>query len=134
MCTLLSMVYGLFKPYWLTHAICTCFRVINLLFNVHLSCFVDFILTIKKYINLLNAFKVKNKYRMISFWCFSYRLWPKSLCQCRVSAFNFEQVFVSRVWKTSHNVLKRKKRNKIVFKKNLQGQFYSAIYNCTEFK
>ena len=37
-------VYGLFKPCWLTHATCTCFKETALLFNVHLSCFVNFIL------------------------------------------------------------------------------------------
>ena len=38
------MVYQLFKPCWLTHVICTCFKETALLFNVHLSCFVNFIL------------------------------------------------------------------------------------------
>ena len=37
-------VYGLFKPCWLTHATCTCFKETALLFNVHLSYFVNFIL------------------------------------------------------------------------------------------
>ena len=32
------------KPGWLTHVTCTCFKETALLFNVHLSCFVDFIL------------------------------------------------------------------------------------------
>ena len=68
--------------------VATCFKKTALLFNVHLSCFVDFILcptdkylfkvnnkkirllTIKNYINLLNAFKVKDKYNMTQFWCF----------------------------------------------------------------
>ena len=44
MCTLLSMVYAFFKPCWLTHATHTCFKETALLFNVHLSCFVNFIL------------------------------------------------------------------------------------------
>ena len=62
--------------------VATCFKKTALLFNVRLSCFVDFILcptdkylfkvnnkkirllTIKNYINLLNAFKVKDKYNM----------------------------------------------------------------------
>ena len=43
-CTLLSLVYGLCKPCWLTHVTCTCFKETALLFNVHLSCFVNFIL------------------------------------------------------------------------------------------
>ena len=54
-------------------------------------------------------FKVKNKYSMTSFWCFYHRLWPQSSYQCNVSTFNFEQIFISRVWKTSHNVLKIQK-------------------------
>ena len=37
-------VYGLFKPCWLIHATCTCFKETALLFNVHLSCLVNFIL------------------------------------------------------------------------------------------
>ena len=37
-----SMVYGLFKPCLLTYV--TCFNETALLFNEHLSCFVDFIL------------------------------------------------------------------------------------------
>ena len=37
-------VYGLFKPCWLTHASWTCFKETVLLFNVHLSCLVNFIL------------------------------------------------------------------------------------------
>ena len=37
-------VYGLFKPCQLTHATRTCFKETALLLNVHLSCFVNFIL------------------------------------------------------------------------------------------
>ena len=44
MCTLLSMVYRLFKPCCFTHVTGTCFKETALFFNVHLSCFVDFIL------------------------------------------------------------------------------------------
>ena len=55
--------------------VATCFKETALLFNVHLSCFVDFILCpTDKYmfkvsnkkikINLLNEFKVKDKYSM----------------------------------------------------------------------
>ena len=40
MCSLLSMVYGLFKPCWLTHATFTCFKETALM----RSCFVTFIL------------------------------------------------------------------------------------------
>ena len=38
------LVYGLFKACWLTHATCTCFKETALLFNVHLSYFMNFIL------------------------------------------------------------------------------------------
>ena len=37
-------VYGLFKPCWLTHATWTYFKETALLFNLHLSCLVNFIL------------------------------------------------------------------------------------------
>ena len=37
-------VYGLFKPCWHIHVTCTCFKETALLLNVHLSCFVNFIL------------------------------------------------------------------------------------------
>ena len=53
-------------------------------------------------------FKVKNKYSMTSFWCFYYRLWPQLAYQCKISPFNFEQVFISRAWKKSHNVLPKR--------------------------
>ena len=52
-------------------------------------------------------FKVKDKYSMTKFWCFYCWLWPQSAYQYSASTFNFEQVFVSRVWK---NILKTKKR------------------------
>ena len=56
-CTLLSMVYELFKSCWLTHVTCTCFKETNLLLNMHLRCFVDFIFSpTDKYM-----FKVNNK-------------------------------------------------------------------------
>ena len=46
---------------------------------------------------------------MTSFWCFYCRIWPESVYQYRVSTFNFKHVFVSRVYKISHDVLKIKK-------------------------
>ena len=65
-CTLLSMVYGLFKPCWLTHVTCTCFKEAALFFNVHLSCFVDFILCPTDQ----HMFKVNNKkVRLICWMC-----------------------------------------------------------------
>ena len=44
MCKLLSMVYRLFKACCFTHFTGTCFKENALFFNVHFSCFVDFIL------------------------------------------------------------------------------------------
>ena len=122
MCTLLSMVYGLFQPCWLMYVSCTCFKETIPLFNVHLSCFVDFILcptdkymfkvnNKKNLINLLNVFKVKSRYSMTSFRCIYCWPWPQSAYQYKVSTFNFKEAFVSSVKKTSHNVLKKQKRD-----------------------
>ena len=105
------MVYGLFKPCWLTHATWTCFKETALLFNVHLVCFVNFILCpTDKYI-----FKVNNeKIRLICWMCSKLKLnttWHRS----GVFIVDFDQSqyisivflfltlkrFVSRVWKTS---------------------------------
>ena len=121
MCTLLSMVYGLFKPCCFTHVTGTCFKETALFFNVHLSCFVDFILcptdkymfkvnNKKNLINLLNVFKVKSRYSMTSFRCIYCWPWPQSAYQYSVSTFNFKEAFVSSVRKTSHNVLKKQAR------------------------
>ena len=64
MCTLLSMVYGLFKPCWLIGVSSTCFKETTPLFNVHLSCFVHFILCpTDKYM-----FKVNNKKNWLICW------------------------------------------------------------------
>ena len=57
----------------------------------------------------LNMFKVKTKYNMTSFWCFYCWLWAESVYQYSASTFNFEQALVSKVWNTSHNVLKTQK-------------------------
>ena len=124
MCTLLLMVYGLFKPCWLMYVSCTCFKETTPLFNVHLSCFVDFILcptdkymfkvnNKKNLINLLNVFKVKSRYSMTSFRCIYCWPWPQSAYQYKVSTFNFKEAFVSSVRKTSHNVLKNKSEVKV---------------------
>ena len=62
--TLPSMVYGLLKPCWLMDVSCTCFKETTPLFNVHLSCFVDFILCpTDKYM-----FKVNNKKTWLICW------------------------------------------------------------------
>ena len=60
MCTLLSMVHGLFKPYWLNPATCTCFKETSPLFNVHLNYFVNFILCpTDKYMLKVNNEKIR---------------------------------------------------------------------------
>ena len=134
MCTLLSMVYGLFKPCWLTDVLCTCFKETTPLFNVHLSCFVDFILcptdkymfkvnNKKNLINLLNVFKVKSRYSMTSFRCIYCWPWPQSAYQYSVSTFNFKEAFVSSVRKTSHNVLKKQKARYLYRNKSCKAYF-----------
>ena len=70
MSTLLSMVYGLFKPCCFTHVTGTCFKETALFFNVHLSCFVDFILCLTdKYM-----FKVNNKKIRLICMCSSLKI------------------------------------------------------------
>ena len=146
MCTLLSMIYGLFKPYSFTHVTGTCLKETALFFNVHLSFFVDFILC------PADMFKVNSK--KIRFICMCSRLKINTACHCSfvfIVDFDHSQhiniVFVLltlkkyftdkyffkvkdkvimfwRVWKTSHNVLKSL----------FQGLFHSAIYRCTQLK
>ena len=119
MCTLFSMFYGLFKPFWIIVS-CTCFKETTPLFNVHLSCFVGFILCPtdkymlkvnkkKNLINLLNIFKIKSKCSMASFRCIYCWPWPHAAYQYSVSTFNFNEAFVSSVEKASHNVLQKKR-------------------------
>ena len=132
--TLLSMVYRLFKPCWLTDVSYTCFKETSPLFNVHLSCFVDFILcptdkymfkvnNKKNLINLLNVFKVKSRYSMTSFRCIYCWPWPQSAYQYSVSTFNFKEAFVSSVRKTSHNVLKKQKARCLYRNKSCKAYF-----------
>ena len=77
MCTLLSMVYGSCKPCRLAHVtkdimslmlhVATCFKETALLFNVHLSFFVDFILCqTGKYMSKVNNKKIRLIYWMCS--------------------------------------------------------------------
>ena len=100
---------------WLTHVTCSyMFKENALLFNVHLGCFVDFILCpTGKYM-----FKVNNKKISLICWmCLKLKInkaWHSSSVfidldrhgisayQYNVSTFHFEQVFVGKVWKTSH--------------------------------
>ena len=62
-------------------------------------------------INLLNLFKIKSKHSMASFRCIYCWPWPQVAYQYSISTFNFKKAFVSSVRKTSHNVLKNKKRD-----------------------
>ena len=113
------MVYRLFKPCWLTHATWTCCKEAALLFNVQLDCFVNFILyPTDKYMFKVNNEKIRLICWMCSklklntttwFCCFYCWLWPEAIYQYSVSTFNFKQVFVIRVLKASHNILKDKK-------------------------
>ena len=88
MCTLLSMIYGLFKSCRLTHVtkditslmlhVATCFKETALLFNVHLSFFVDFILCpTEKYMSKVNNKKI----RLICWMCSKLKIntaWHRS--------------------------------------------------------
>ena len=105
--------------------VATCFRETASLFNMHLSCFVDFILCpTNKYM-----FKVYKKARLICWMCSKLKIytpWHSSTVfivdfdhsqhiNYRFSTFNFEQVFVSRVRKKVIVFWKHKKR--YVFRK-----------------
>ena len=115
MCTLLLMVYGLFKPCWLTHVTCTCFKETTLFFNVHLSFFVDFIpCPTGKYM-----FKVNNKkIRLICWMCSMLKIntaWHRS--GVFIVDFDHSQhinivlllLTLNKFLWTSHNVLKIQK-------------------------
>ena len=119
--TSLLMVYWLFKPYWLTHVTCSCFKETALLCNVYVSCFVDFILSpTDKYMfkvnnkkivliySICSKLKINTEWHRSGFFIFDF---AHSLHINMTFPFNkyFEQVFVNRVWKTSHNVLKAQK-------------------------
>ena len=104
------------------------------MFNVHLSCFVDFILCPtdkymfkvkdkKNLINLLNVFKIKSKYSMASFRCIYCWPWRQAAYQYSVSTFNFKEAFVSSVRKTSHNVLKKQKARYLYRNKSCKAYF-----------
>ena len=136
MCILLSMVYGLFKLYWLTYVTCTCFKETALLFNVHRSCFVDFILCpTNKYMFKVNDKKIRLICWMCSklkintqFWCFYCWRWSQSAYNFSVSTFNFEQVFHNRVWKTSDNVLKTQKAIYLLHCKSCEAYFIQWFF------
>ena len=82
----LSVVYGLSKPCWLTHATCTCFKETGLFFNVHWSCFVNFNLCpTDKFM-----FKVNNeKIRLICWMCSKSKLY--TLHRSDVFVVDFDQ-------------------------------------------
>ena len=66
MCTLLSMIYGLFKPCCFTHVTGTCFKETTLFFNELLSYFVDFILCHVQYMLKVNNKKISLIYKCSS--------------------------------------------------------------------
>ena len=68
-------------------------------------------------------FQVKIKYNITSFLCFFCWLLPESVYQYSVSTFTFEQVFISRVWKTSHNNLKTQKATYLFCNKCCKAYF-----------
>ena len=72
-------------------------------------------------------FKVKTKYNLTSLWCFYCWLWPESVYQYSVSTFNFEQAFVSRVWKAGHNVLKTQKATYFFLNKSARPISFSDL-------
>ena len=72
-------------------------------------------------------FKVKTKYNMTSFWCFYSWLWPEPVYQYSVSTFNFEQAFVSMVWKASDNVLKTQKVTYLLRTKSARPILFSDL-------
>ena len=83
-------VHGLFKPCWLTHATCTCFKETALLFNAHLSCFVNFILcSTNKYMFKVNKLVFGN--------CGS-----STYCQSNIHMFNIS--FCARDHKTNQAI------------------------------
>ena len=144
MCTLLSVIHGLFKLCWLTPATCTCFKETALLFNVHLNCFVNFILCpTDKYM-----FKVNNeKIRLICWMCSKLKLnttWHLS----GVFIVHFDQSqYISIVFlllNLNEHLSVGCERQVIMFWKHkkwhicfvikVHGLFHSATYHCTELK
>ena len=85
--SLLSVVYGLSKPCWLTHATCTCCKETGLFFNVHWSCFVNFILCpTDKFL-----FKVNNEIIWLICWMCSKSKLYTTLHRSDVFAVDFDQ-------------------------------------------
>ena len=113
-CTSLLMIYRLIEPYRLISHVLN--KLSYCLFNVHLNCFVDFILfptdkscskiTVKKKIHL-HLFRVKNKYRMTSFWSFYCSLRPQLAYQYSASTFILNKYLSAG--RESRNALKTRK-------------------------
>ena len=130
MCKLLSMVYGLFKPFWLTHPTHTNFQETAILFNVHLSSK----LTMKKI-------------RFTCWMCSKLKLNP-TWHHSDVFIVDFDQsqyiniVFLLLTFNKHLSVgcerqvimfWKHEKRH-ICFVIKITKPIHSAIYHCTELK
>ena len=132
MCTLLLMVYGLFKPCCFTHITGTCFKETVLFFNIHLSCFVDFILCpTDKYM-----FKVNNK--KIRLICMCSRLKINSACHHSFD-FNVDLDHSQHIINIVFLLLTLSKYLSVgcerqVLKTLFPGLFHSAVYHCTQLK
>ena len=127
---LLSMVYGLFKPCWLTHPTHTSFKETALLSNVH-----------------LNSKLTMEKIRFTCWMCSKLKLNPTWHCS-DVFIVDFDQsqyiniVFLLLTLNKHLSVgcerqvivfWKHKKRH-ICFVIKVHGLFHSWIYHCTELK
>ena len=152
MCTLLSMVYRLFKPCRLTHVtkditslmlhVATCFKGTALLFNVLSSFSVDFILCpTDKYMSKVNNKKI----RLICWMCSKLKINTAWYCSgVFVSDFDHSQhVNIVFPLLTLNKCLSaRCKRQVIMFWKHkkrytffvLKVLFHSIIYHCTKLK
>ena len=141
---LLSMVYRLFKPCLLIDVLCLCFKETTPLYNVHLSCFVDFILCpTDKYM-----FKVNNKkIRLICWICSKLKVstaWPR-LCVFIVDLDHSQHINIVFLLLTLKKHLSAvQERQVITFWKNKKRDICIVIkiarpisfndYRCTELK
>ena len=83
-------------------------KKLPLLFNLHLYCFVDFNNKRVRLIYLMwSKLKINTAWHSAGYFIAVFD--HNQHYQHSVSTFNFEQVFVSRLWKASHNFLKTQK-------------------------
>ena len=120
--------------------VATYFKETVLLFNVHLvifSFFVDSILCqTDKYISKVNNKKI----RSICWMCSKLKIntaWHHSgvfVADFDHTTFNFKQVFVSMVWKISHNVLKIQKAIYLFCTKSCKYSFIQEFIIASNWK